>query len=349
MKERHPVGIDIDNTADKKVNKARLISMVLIFILSIIALLRWCFSLISMPTTNDAYTSGHEVSISSQVSGRVMIVGPSRTDLVKKGDVLVRVDNADALNRYQNAKNKLAQALKTTKEHYVIVCPNDTNIINAQMAYQQALSDYNRRVQSQDVSSMSSADLQHTLKKVNSTKGLLDMAILKYQRQQQSLQTASIAQQQAILLATEELREARVALGHTEVRSPVTGYVVHRHVHAGVTIHPGQILLSIVPADQIWVNANFSATQRSHILIGQKASIITDQYGSKVIFEGQVEGVSLASDTVPPALAEKSSNDLLWIPVRISIDPVQMSQYPLRIGLATQVMLHNDQFHLAAY
>lgn len=354
MNERNLTGVNIDKSVIQKGNKTRKISMAFISAACISSILGWYFSLSNMITTDDAYTSGNELLVSTQVSGRVIHIGPTRTDLVRKGDILVRVDNADALIKYKNAESKLTQALKMAKEHYVSICSNDTNIIKAQMAYQQSLYDYNRRVQSQGVSVISTTDLQQALKSVDSSKISLDSAILKYQRNQIAYQISNLVRQHAIIQATEELREARMALSHTEVRSPVTGYVLQRHVHAGVDIHSGQILMSIVPADQIWVNANFKATQVSNIEIGQKASIITDQYGRKVIFEGLVEGVNLAGDTA--LLAQSSHNEadnwsdnMQRIPVRISIDPIQMSQYPLRMGSSTQVTLHHGYFHLVAY
>lgn len=351
MKERRPSGGYIVKTLLAQRNKSRPVIFMAVFTSFIFSAIGLRFNSFTTPSTDDAYISGNEISISSQVSGLVTHVNLTRIDLVRKGDILVRVDNTDALINYKKAEHKLAETTKVTKELYDTLCLNNTHIMKAQTAYQRALYNYNRRTQSKEISAK---DLQQALKSVNRSKASLDAAMRKYHQNLQLLQTSNIAQQQAISQAAEELREASVALKHTEVRSPVTGYVVQRNVHPGAVITPGQVLISIVPADQIWINANFKAAQLSDILIGQKVSIITDQYGRNVIFAGLVEGFNLASDTAPFAQSALSggsnlSNDMQQIPVRIAIDPIQMSQYPLRIGLSTQVTLLGGYSHLAAY
>lgn len=351
MKERRTTGGYIATPLLVKGNKLRLVSVGFIFILCIIFVVGVRLNSLHALSTNDAYISGNEVSISSPVSGRVTHVNPAHVGLVKKGDVLVRMDNTEAMISYKHAEQKLAATITITRQHYATLYLNDANIMKAQAAYQQALNGYQRRIQSKDISLLSAKDLKLALKTVNKSKNSLDAAIRQYHKNQRLLQASSMAQQQALSQAAEELRVASEALKQTEVRSPVTGYVTQRNVHAGATITPGQTLMSIVPADQVWIHANFNETQLPNILVGQKVAIITDQYGSDVIFAGVVEGINQGDDiaSLVESEAGKWSNDAPRIPVRIAIDPIQMSQYPLRMGLPTQVTLLDGYSHLAAY
>lgn len=351
IKNRHATGSHTIKPFSVKGNKLRQVSAVFIFISCILFAVGVTINSFHAPSTNDAYISGNEVSISSSVSGRVTYVNSARVELVKKGDVLVRMDNTEAMINYKEVEKKLAARIKVTKEHYATLCLNNTNIMKAQMAYQQALRSYNRQTQPNNISLLSAEDLKQALKTVNSSKNLLDAAIRQYHQNQQLLYALNKAQQQALSQAAEELREASEALKHTEVRSPVNGYVTQLNVHAGASITPGQALMSIVPADQVWIDANFKATQVSNTLVGQRVAIITNQYGRDVVFDGVVERINQGADIVSSVQSEagKWGNDLQRIPVRIAIDPIQMSQYPLRLGSATQVMLLEGYSHLAAY
>jgi membrane fusion protein (multidrug efflux system)/multidrug resistance protein K len=350
IENRHTTGSYTIKPLSVKGSKLRQASAVFISISCISFAVGVKINSFHAPSTNDAYISGSEVSIYSPVSGRVTYVNSAHIELVKKGDVLVRMDNTEAMINYKEAEKKLAARIKVTKAHYATLCLNNTNIMKAQMTYQQALNGYNRQIQSNNIALLSTEDLKQALKTVNSSKNLLDAAIRQYQQNQQLLYALSKAQQQALPQAAEELREASEALKHTEIRSPVNGYVTQLNVHAGATITPGQTLMSIVPADQLWIDANFKGPQVSNTLVGQRVAIITDQYGSDVVFDGVVEGINQRADIVSSVQSEASKwgNDLQRIPVRIAIDPIQMSQYPLRLGLPTQVMLLEGYSHLVA-
>ncbi len=302
------------------------------------------FNVCNMPSTSDVYITGHEVSILSKMSGQVIYVNSASAGLVRKGDILIHIDNTEAINRYKKAEKKQVETLKEIKKRYAKNDENNTSLIKAQMGYQQALNDYNRRIQSRSVSIISKKDLQQSLKAVNNSKVSLDIAIQKYRRNQRSLLASDITQQQIMLQVTEEFQAASLALQYTEIRSPVTGYVAQRNVATGINIASEQIVMTIVPVDQIWVTANFKATQLSDIFIGQKASISTDLYGSEVALEGKVEGFNL--DTVPTLSALLYQNgannwisDMQRVSVRISINPLQMAQYPLWPGLSSKVTL----------
>ncbi|MCP6417703.1 efflux RND transporter periplasmic adaptor subunit, partial [Klebsiella pneumoniae] len=83
------------------------------------------------------------------------------------------------------------------------------------------------------------------------------------------IQNTALEKQPEVLMAAEAMREAWVALQRTKVRSPVTVYLAQRNVQVGETIGSGQALMSIIPAEQVWINANFKETQLSGVKIGQ--------------------------------------------------------------------------------
>lgn len=92
-----------------------------------------------------------------------------------------------------------------------------------------------------------------------------------------------------------QLKKPRLALKRTDIKSPVTGYIAQRSVQVGETVSPGQSLMAVVPARQMWVNANFKETQLTDVRIGQSVNIISDLYGENVVFHGRVTGINMGT------------------------------------------------------
>ena len=215
------------------------------------------------------------------------------------------------------------------------------------MRYQQALSDYHHAMQSKNTSVIAKKALQQSLRAVSSSKMVLDGAIKQYRQNQLRTQAADLAERRIMRKVTSEFQDASLALDLTEVRSPSTGYVVQRYVRPGENVSSGALLFAIVPAEQIWLSASFKITQLSGILIGQKVTVITDLYGSQVVLEGKVDGLNL--DLSARAYMNGENNWTRAIPrvcVRITLNPLQMSRYPLRPGTASTATLLADASHV---
>ncbi|WP_337048549.1 EmrA/EmrK family multidrug efflux transporter periplasmic adaptor subunit [Serratia fonticola] len=324
-----------------------LIFLMVIVIAAMTSATWWYFNSRNVQSTDDAYVMGNQVTISSQVNGSVVSVNYTNTDLVQQGDVLVNLDDTDANLNFKKVKNKLAETVRKTKQIYVNDAQYNANIAQAKIAYQQAQADYQRRTQLMGAGAFSKEDLQHARNAFSSSKAALDVAIEQYRSNRTLIQNSTLEQQPAILLAAEQMREAWLALQRTKIRSPVTGYVAQRNVQVGETLSAGQALLSIVPADQLWIDANFKETQLSGVRIGQKVSVVSDLYGSNVVFDGVVEGINMGTGGAFSVLPAQNATGN-WIkvvqrlPVRITLDAEQLKAYPLRIGLSTTVTLREN-------
>ena len=321
-----------------------LIFLMVIVITAMASAAWWYFNSRNVQSTDDAYVMGNQVTISSQVNGSVVSVNYTNTDLVQQGDVLVNLDDTDANLSFKKAKNNLAETVRKTQQIYIADAQYNANITQARIAYQQAQADYQRRTRLMGAGAFSKEDLQHARNAVSSSKAALDVAIEQYRGNRILIQNSTLEQQPAILLAVEQMREAWLALQRTKIRSPVTGYVAQRNVQVGETLSAGQALLSVVPADQLWIDANFKETQLSGVRIGQKVSVVSDLYGSKVVFDGVVEGINMGTGGAFSVLPAQNATGN-WIkvvqrlPVRITLDEQQIKAYPLRIGLSTTVTL----------
>ena len=347
MDKMYGASVSIGKKQPQRKNKKRLLCALLIIIIYVICSLRPDLFFRATPDTRDAYITGNPVLILSETAGRVAVIAPANSDRICKGDILLQMENHPQESRFKQAEQNLLEAEKETHERYIADSQNNAHILHAQMNYQQALIEYNRRLQSIGPAAISQNDLRHALKNVNSSKAVLDQAIQHYRRNLLGLRDADIAQRQRVVQARNTLQNAAEALERTRVRSPINGYLVQRNVQTGLDVSPGQTLMTIVPADQMWINANFTAAELTDVRVGQKAVILTEMYGNNVVFDGQVEGWNQDADAALSVLssAEKWISEVRKISVRISINPMQMSQYPLRIGIATRVKLLNHPPH----
>jgi membrane fusion protein (multidrug efflux system) len=110
----------------------------------------------------------------------------------------------------------------------------------------------------------------------------------------------------------------------------------------GQRIDPGHPLMAIVPLDDLWVDANFKEVQLRRMRIGQPVRVTADMYGRAVEFDGEVAGLGIGTGAAFALLpAQNASGNWIKIvqrvPVRIKLNPDQLAQHPLRIGLSMQV------------
>ena len=123
---------------------------------------------------------------------------------------------------------------------------------------------------------------------------------------------------------------------------PVTGYVAQRSVQVGQRVSPGTALMSVVPLDQVWVDANFKEWQLRHIRVGQPVELTADVYGSSVVYHGKVVGFTPGTGSALALLPAQNATGN-WIkvvqrlPVRIEIPPAELEKHPLRVGLSMNV------------
>src|SRR5277367_2653978 len=145
-----------------------------------------------------------------------------------------------------------------------------------------------------------------------------------------------------VLEAKAAFRDAWIAAQRNAVIAPVTGYVAERSVQLGQHIQAGQALMTVIPLNSLWVDANFKEVQLRNLRIGQKALVRTDLYGGSYVFHAHVEGMSAGTGAAFSLLpAQNASGNWIKVvqrvPVRIQIDDSDLVKSPLRVGLSATV------------
>jgi membrane fusion protein, multidrug efflux system len=118
--------------------------------------------------------------------------------------------------------------------------------------------------------------------------------------------------------------------------------IAQRTVQVGQQVAAGTPLMAVVPLSNVWIDANFKEVQLSDMRIGQPVTITADVYGGGVTYHGHIEGLGAGSGSafalLPPQNASGNWIKIVQrVPVRIALDPKELADHPLRVGLSVAV------------
>lgn len=240
----------------------------------------------------------------------------------------------------------------------ILVSSDDINSANAQVAQSQvalekAQEEYKRRTQlaasgaiSKEELATSLSALNNAMASVNVAKAGLAQAESKRKAAQSNLEAnealikgTSQSSTPDVLVAQAQVDQAKLDLSRTVIRAPLDGVVASRSVQVGQRVAPGSILMTVVPVNQLYVDANFKESQLKNVRVGQTATLTSDLYGDKVEYHGKVIGFSGGTGAAFALIPAQNATGN-WIkvvqrlPVRIQLDPKELQEHPLRVGLS---------------
>ena len=294
-------------------------------------------------STDDAYVHGNQIFLTPRITGTVVAINADDTDLVRKGEPVIVLDDSDAKVSLQQAEAALGDTMRKVRQFYANVAQFSANVVANKIALQKAEDDYNRRTSVHD-GAVSVENITHAQQAVDIARATLQAAEQQLLRAQALVANVDLQHHPMVLQAEARLLDAELTLLRTTIEAPATGYVTHRTIQVGQRVTPGAPLLAIIPLDQIWVDANYKEEQLRNVRIGQPVTLTSDFYGDSVKYTGHVVGLDpgtgAAFSLLPPD--EGSGN---WIkiiqrvPVRIILDKKQLEKFPLRIGLSMRVVI----------
>ncbi|MDR5813712.1 MULTISPECIES: EmrA/EmrK family multidrug efflux transporter periplasmic adaptor subunit [unclassified Caballeronia] len=301
-------------------------------------------------STDDAYVNGNVVQITPQVVGTVISVNADDTQTVKVGDPLVTLDPADSKVALDQAEANLAQTVRQVRTFFVNNNQYEAQIALRRSDLQRAQDDLKRRMMVAQTGAVSQEEISHARDAVRGAQASLDAAQQELASNRSLTANTTIADHPNVLASAAKVRDAYINFARNTLPAPVTGYVAKRSVQVGQRVSPGNPLMAIVPLNAVWVDANFKEVQLKHMRIGQPVELTADLYGSGVVFHGKVVGFSAGTGSAFSLLPAQNATGN-WIkvvqrlPVRIELDPKELEQHPLRIGLSmdVDVTIKNDQ------
>lgn len=317
--------------------------------------------------TDNAYVGAETAEITSMVSGQVAEVKVSDTQQVKKGDILAVIDNSDAKIALAQAQAELAKARRqysqssansSSLSSQILVSADDINsakaqVAQAEVAYTQTQQEFARRQQLSATGAISKEEFSKAQSALNNAKASVDVAkaALAQAESKRKAAQSNLDANEALIKGTSQdstpdvqvaqakVEQALLDLQRTEIKAPLDGVVARRSIQVGQRIAPGTSLMKIVPVSALYVDANFKESQLQNVKVGQKATLTSDLYGKKVKYHGTVIGFSGGTGSAFALIPAQNATGN-WIkvvqrlPVRIKLDPKELAEHPLRVGLS---------------
>lgn len=339
--------------AKAKQKKQLLLLTAIFVVVLLIGFLYWHSYARYFQSTDDAYVKGNIISIASQIVGNVVALNADDTDLVQTNEVLIKLDATDYQVALERAQANLAQTLRQTQQFFINNQGLIASIQSKEANLKKTKLDLTRRQQALAKGAISQEELTNAQDNFDIATASLTQAQSAWKSNRSLTHNTKITTHPAVKEAIARLKKAYLDYLRTSIRSPVTGYVAKRSVQVGQRINVGQVLMAIIPLNEVWVEANFKENQFNSMRIGQPVLLTSDYYGSSVKFHGEVIGFSAGTGSAFSLLPPQNATGN-WIkvvqrlPVRIRLDSNELTTHPLRVGLSMQATVDTRQRHYGA-
>jgi membrane fusion protein (multidrug efflux system) len=301
------------------------VSLVLL-VLIIAGLLYWLHAR-HFVSTDDAYIDGHVVQISPQVPAPVIALHVNDNQLVRKGDLLVELDETDyqvALQQQQaqlvSAQGKVAQAQAQLAQAKASVEQAAAEVDSAQVSLDNATADLKRYL-AVDERARSQQQLDNAITNQKNAQAQLNQA-----KARKVSAEANVVAAEASIKAAEgdtrtseaNIKRAQVNLGYCRIYAPTDGRVTQRTVEVGNYVQTGATMFMLASPD-VWITANFKETQLRYMRPGQPVTIKVDAY-SNLKLKGHVDSIQAGSGSRFSVLpAENATGNFVKIVQRVPV------------------------------
>ena len=323
-------------------------------------------------STDNAYVQADSAQVTPLVSAAVIDAPVVNTQVVRKGQILLRLDDSDArlaLARveadYAKARRQFSQTAANSGSLAAQVAARDADIgqaraqlASAEASFGKARIDLGRRSELAGSGAVSGEELTNAKNAYATAQANLALARAAVATASATTSAAreNLAANQALIAgstidtspevaaAKARVDQARLDLERTVIRAPIDGVVTNRQVQVGQRISAGSPVMTIVPTGSVYVDANFKEGQLAKVRPGQKVELISDLYGDDVVYHGRVAGFSGGTGSAFALIPAQNATGN-WIkvvqrlPVRVQLDPRELRAHPLRVGLSMEAKI----------
>ena len=307
--------------------------------------------------TDNAYVQGNLVQITPQTAGTVVSIAADVGEPVGLGQTLISLDRTDSEVALAAATAELSTVMRKVKGLYTqerglrsTIQGAEADVQSRRVVLDKARADYQRRKELARSGAISDEELAHARDTLSSAQSALNAAQSAVASLEQQYQGSKALVDGTVVVSHPEVQKAAATLRsayldqlRTALIAPVAGHVAQRSAQLGQHVAPGSSLMSVLPLDQVWVEANFTETQLAHIRIGQPVELRSDAYGDAVSYSGRISSLGLGTGSAfSPLPVQNATGNWIKIvqrlPVRIELtDRKQLTQHPLRLGLSMRV------------
>jgi len=303
--------------------------------------------------TSDAYVMVHYATIAPRISGQLATVPVDDDVIVKAGQVLATLDPRDNETALASAeavvardRSRLDEISTTVSRQPSIIEEEQAAVASARARLAFAQDNARRFGNLATTGAGSMQEHQRADTKLAQDQASLDsaQASLDAARRQLDVLRAQRSAAEAAVKADEaQLEQARLNLSYTQIRAPVDGMVGERSVQVGNYVGPGTTLMTVVPLDQVYIEANYREVDLLHVRGGQPVTIHVDAYD--IDLKGTVVNVPAASGAAFAPIAPNNATGnftkiVQRLPVKIVVTPGQPLAKLLRVGLSVETTIH---------
>ena len=323
-------------------------------------------------STDNAYVAADSAQVTALVSAAVKAVPVVNTQVVRKGQIVLQLDDSDARLAlakaeadYLKARRQFAQTAATSGSLAAQVNARAADIDQAQAQvaasranFEKARIDLSRRqelVESGAVSGEELSTAKNAFSTAQSNLALARAAVAtasatrgaaseSWAANQALIAGSTVDTSPEVAAAKAKLDQARLDLERTIIRAPIDGVITNRQVQVGQRVSAGSPVMTIVPVNSVYVDANFKEGQLAKVRPGQSVELTSDLYGDDVVYHGRVAGFSGGTGSAFALIPAQNATGN-WIkvvqrlPVRIQLDPKELATHPLRVGLSMEAKI----------
>ena len=362
---------DVETTAPTTDSGRRKRLLTIILIIVVVAAAAWGIwyfvTQAGRVETDNAYVGADVAQVTALVSGPVAEVRVSGTQTVKKGDVLVVLDDADARvdvataeaalvqaqQRFGQAAAQVGSARAKLASRGADIAQARARLAEANAGLERARVELARREALAGSGAVSGDELSAARDAYATARASRDLAAAGIVSAQATSASADsdVAASEALVRGTDiatapdvaasraRLAGARLGRARTVIRAPIDGVVTNRQVQVGQRIAAGAPIMTLVPVASAYVDANFKESQLRGVKPGQRVKLTSDYYGGSVVFHGSVVGFSGGTGAAFALIPAQNATGN-WVkvvqrlPTRIALDPYELRVHPLRVGLS---------------
>jgi membrane fusion protein, multidrug efflux system len=303
--------------------------------------------------TDDAYVMVHYATIAPRISGQVIMVPVDDNEVVKTGQVLATLDPRDNETALASAEAAVARDRSLLDEISANVSrqPSIIEEQQAAVAAARARLDFaqdNARRYGNLAATGAGTMQEHqqadsTLQQGQASLDSAEASLVAARRQLDVLNAQRAAAEAAVRADEAQLEQVKLNLSYTQIRAPIDGMVGEQSIQVGNYVSPGTTLMTVVPLDQVYIEANYREVALLHVRDGQPVTIHLDAYN--IDLKGTVDSVSPASGaTFAPIAPNNATGNFTKIvqrlPVKIVVTPGQPLAKLLRVGLSVETTIH---------
>lgn len=316
--------------------------------------------------TDNAYVGADTAQVTSLIPGPVAEVRVGGTQVVRKGDILVVLDPSDARvdiataeaalfqaqQRYGQASAQVGSARAKLASRSADIAQAQARVAEADAALERARVELGRREALAGSGAVSADELSAARAAFATARASRDLASAGVAAARATSLSAdsdlaatealtrgtTISTSPDVATARARLDAARLNLARTVIRAPIDGVVTNRQVQIGQRIAAGAPIMTIVPTASAYVDANFKESQLRRVRVGMPVELTSDFYGGSVVYRGRVAGFAGGTGAAFALIPAQNATGN-WVkvvqrlPVRVTLDPGQLREHPLRVGL----------------